>query len=184
MSQTTFFRYLGGCTQMRGGPHTYPEGSGSPRNHPMKTHTAKKSSRTAPWPWVATALAAAITFVTACAPAPLGPGYPLYPDPQSRLPDDRVARLVGPIGSVDGKEVSAQGDGFDLLPGCHIVQLHGDMARSNGNFYWVGPVPRFIFALRMKAGHRYILRREFVQDMSSTTGSIVALAREEDSAGA
>jgi hypothetical protein len=91
---------------------------------------------------------------------------------------------VGPIGSVDGKDVSAQGDVFDLLPGCHIVQLHGDMARSNGNFYWVGTVPRFVFALRMKAGHRYILRREFVQDMSSMTGRIVAFAHEEDSAGA
>ena len=150
----------------------------------MKTRAAPKSSRTAPSACVATASAAAVALVTSCAPAPLGPGYPLYPDPQSRLPDARVARLVGPIGSVDGKDVSAQGDVFDLLPGCHIVQLHGDMARSNGNFYWVGPVPRFVFALRMKAGHRYILRREFVQDMSSTTDSIVAFAHEEDSAGA
>jgi hypothetical protein len=58
------------------------------------------------------------------------------------------------------------------------------MARSNGNFYFVGPVPRFVFALRMKAGHRYILRREFVQNMSSTTGRIVAFAHEEDSTGA
>lgn len=126
----------------------------------------------------------AFAFAISCAPAPLGPGYPLYPDPQSRRPDASVARLVGPIGSVDGRDVSDQGDVFDILPGCHVVQLHGEMARSNGQVTWRGPVPRFVFALRMKAGRRYVIRREFVTGMSSTTGRVVVIAQEEDSAGA
>jgi hypothetical protein len=135
--------------------------------------------------WVVTApvLALGVAFATSCTPAPLGPGYPLYPNPQLRRSDDRVSRLVGPIGSVDGQDVSAQGEVFDLLPGCHVVQLHGEMNRNNGNAFWVGPVPRFVFALRMKAGHRYIIWREFIQNMSSTTGRVVAFAHEEDSAG-
>jgi len=95
-----------------------------------------------------------------------------------------VARLVGPIGLVDGRDVAAQGEVFDLLPGCHVVQLYGDMARSNGYVTLLGPVPRFVFALRMKAGRRYFIRREFVQNMSSTTGRVVAIAEEEDSARA
>ena len=132
-----------------------------------------------------TALIAALA--AACASARLGPGYALYPNPQNRFPDDRVAKLVGPIGSVDGRDVSAlsaQGVVFDLLPGCHVAQLNGDMIRTNDYVTWVGPIPRFVFALRMKAGHRYFIRREIIRGIDSTSGRVIAIAHEEDSAGA
>ena len=125
----------------------------------------------------------ALAFVAGCTPRDAGPGYPLYLNPQNRLPASQVARLAVPIGSVDGRDVSAQGEVFDLLPGCHVVQLHGEMAQSNAYVAWSGRVPRLLFALRMKAGRTYVIRREIVQDMNATTGRVVVIAYEEDSSG-
>ena len=130
------------------------------------------------------ASAFALAFAASCSPARLGPGYPLYPDPQVRRPEGSVARLVGPIGSVDGRDVPAQTDVFDLLPGCHVVQLNGDMARGNNYVAWMGTTPRFVFALRMTAGHTVVIRREIVPDMSSTTGRVVVIAQDQEPAGA
>jgi hypothetical protein len=110
------------------------------------------------------------------------PGIALYPNPEVRRPPDAVARLFGPIGFVDGQEV--QGDAFDLSPGCHVVQLHTQMKRSNGYVAWSGRVPATVFAIRMKPGHRYIIRREIVENMGGQSGRIVLFARDEDSKGA
>jgi hypothetical protein len=109
------------------------------------------------------------------------PGIALYPNPEVRRPPDAVARLFGPIGSVDGGEV--QGDAFDLSPGCHVVQLHIQMNRTNGYVAWSGRVPATVFAIRMRPGHRYIIRREIVENMGGQSGRIVLFASDEDSKG-
>jgi hypothetical protein len=133
---------------------------------------------------VLTAAAASIFALAAsCSPAQLGPGYPLYPDPQNRQADDAVARLVEQIGSVDGQDVSGRGQVFDLLPGCHVVELHGEMQRTNTYVTWVGQMPNSVVELRMKAGHRYFIHRELIQDMGSRTGKIVVIGQDEDRTG-
>ena len=50
----------------------------------------------------------------------------------TRLPPNQVADLNGPIGKIDGREVNGLGGRFDLLPGCHIVEL--DRQSDNGSY--------------------------------------------------
>jgi len=119
------------------------------------------------------------------------PGYPLYPNPQNRLSADVVARLAGtcsgpecspPIQFVDGKDVSPYGSAFDLLPGCHIVQLGSNFVASTMYVSFHGGGGG-VFALRMEAGHRYVIRRDIVENPGSGA-RVVITAREEDAHGA
>lgn len=134
-------------------------------------------------PRLAAGISLLVALTASCAaPFEEAPGIALYPNPEVRRPPDAVARLFGPIGSVDGREV--QGDAFDLLPGCHVVALHTQMARDNGYVAWSGQAPATVFAIRMRPGHRYIIRREIAENMGGHSGRIVLFARDEDSKGA
>lgn len=133
--------------------------------------------------WIAGCLAMA----GGCAPRAEGPGYPLYPNPQNALSRDQVAQLVGvcsgmectpPIGSVDGQDVSTLGGTFDLLPGCHVVQLQERVIEANPMVMWSGSGPRVLFAMKMRAAHRYVIKRDIIMDMGSR-GRMVMSAKEE-----
>jgi hypothetical protein len=85
-----------------------------------------------------------------------GCGYPLYSGPEL-LEEEKVASLTGYVHDVDGKDVSAHGQSFDLLPGCHIVgtpSKWGTMDSRAGVVITTGPHK---FAIPMKAGHSYIV---------------------------
>jgi hypothetical protein len=120
------------------------------------------------------------------------PGYPLYPNPETRLARGAVARLVGtcsgpeclsPIASIDGHDITSLGGSFDLLPGCHLVELRRNVVESNMYVAWTGFMPATLFAMRMSAGHRYIIRREIVQGIGGQ-GRLTVSALDEDPAGA
>jgi len=117
------------------------------------------------------------------------PAVPLYPNSQStRLPPNEVADILGPIGKIDGREVGGQGGRFDLLPGCHVVEL--DRQSDSGNYsltsaiYLTGGFPATTYALRTQAGGRYIIQRQTVTGGISGTFRIVLSAREEAPGGA
>jgi hypothetical protein len=115
-------------------------------------------------------------------------GVPLYPNAATvRLPHNQVAQVIGPIAKVDDQEVGDQGGVFDLLPGCHIVELDRQMPASSygvsNAVYFSGQLRAVTFALRMKAGARYVIRRDMVSTGSSMTGRVVLSAREEDANG-
>jgi hypothetical protein len=79
---------------------------------------------------------------------------PLY-DAGNRRSPDQVATLGGYVASVDGRDVSALGGAFELLPGCHIVTTPthwGNMSTNSGVSVTTGAVT---FAVSMQAGHRY-----------------------------
>jgi hypothetical protein len=115
-------------------------------------------------------------------------GVPLYPNAQAgRLPREQVAQVAGPLAKIDDRDVVDQGGVFDLLPGCHIVELDRrvvmDPYALSGGVYLSGEYPVTIFALRMKPGARYVIRRDMFAD-SSGHGRITLFAREEEPTGA
>ena len=112
------------------------------------------------------------------------PAVPLYPNSEStRLPPSQVADILGPIEKIDGREVGGQGGRFDLLPGCHVVELDRQSDAGNysltGALYLTGGFPATTYALRTQAGARYIIQRQTVTGGISGTFRIVLSAREE-----
>jgi hypothetical protein len=100
--------------------------------------------------------------------------HPLYPNPEVRRPAEQVARVFGPIASIDGEDVHRLGRSFSVLPGCHIVQLLkkvGSINTSNGGGY-VGITGGAVFALRMRANFTY----EIDVQVQSVTGPVGQLA--------
>ncbi|HEX3905639.1 MAG TPA: hypothetical protein VH853_22630 [Polyangia bacterium] len=117
------------------------------------------------------------------------PAVPLYPGNEStRLPPNQVADVTGPIGKIDGREVGSLGGRFDLLPGCHVVEL--DRQSDNGNssltggIYLTGSGPITIYALRMQAGARYTIQRQTFVEGLGVPARMVLSAREELPGGA
>jgi hypothetical protein len=82
-----------------------------------------------------------------------------------------MARLFGPIGSVDGQDVSHMGKSFALLPGCHTVMLAEKTGQINdlGNGGYVASLPQHaVWAFRMQGGHTY----EIAVRLDSQTGPV------------
>ena len=109
--------------------------------------------------------------------------HPLYPESRGKLPPEQVARLVGYVRSVDGRDVSDQDGGFLLLPGCHTVITPSEWGRGDPNSGSVvaqtGPVP---FALPMRANHQYVVEVE-TGLMTGPTASLTIKAYERDAQG-
>jgi hypothetical protein len=131
---------------------------------------------------------AAVTLVLGCHPGVEAPGVPLYPNGSetTRLPRSEIAMVAGPIAKIDGQDVGDQGGRFELLPGCHVVELDRRMVPDgnnlSGGMYWTGQFPSTTYAIRMKAGARYDIRRDIFAD--GQTGRIVLSARSEEASGA
>ena len=111
-----------------------------------------------------------------------GEARPLYPG-ERRAPAE-VARLSGPIGSVDGQDVSQLGKSFALLPGCHVVQPVSKVAEvdtTGPNAYVARVPPNVVYAMRMQAGHTYELevRPRENTGQTSTDATIRAWDRDE-----
>jgi hypothetical protein len=103
-------------------------------------------------------------------------GYPLYAG--ASLPASKVATLgvlargegrpirddaAVPIKMVDGVDVLAKGWTFELLPGCHVVELD---VRARGPSYsgpLVQPLVPTTFIFAMKAGYSYLVETEWVR---------------------
>jgi len=121
-------------------------------------------------------------------------GYPLYAG--ASLPATKVATLgvlargegrpirddaAVPIKMVDGVDVLAKGWTFELLPGCHVVELD---VRARGPSYsgpLVLPLVQTTFIFPMKAGYSYLVETEWVRD-GNKYGPILH-GREQDSMG-
>jgi hypothetical protein len=117
------------------------------------------------------------------------PAIPLYPNSDStRLPPNQVADITGPIGKIDRREVGSLGGRFELLPGCHIVELDRQTDQSNysltSGIYLTGSFPAATYALRMQAGARYFIQRQTVVEGVGVSARLVLSAREEAPGGA
>ncbi len=95
----------------------------------------------------------------ACASSAEVYGYPVYPHPENALPRTAIARLYGPIATIDGVDVSVGAGAFDVAPGCHaVVAVSVSSTPTTGRRSAGGRrlLPRFILA--MKAGYTYRLQ--------------------------
>ncbi|HZL17140.1 MAG TPA: hypothetical protein VFG23_05290 [Polyangia bacterium] len=136
--------------------------------------------------WAFLAIAGA-TLPLACHLGIDAPGVPLYPNAATaRLPRDQIAQVSGPIEKIDGQEVVDRGGRFELLPGCHVVELDRRMVADgntlSGGMYWTGQFPNTIYALHLKPGARYEIRRDIFAD--GQTGRLVLSATETTAEGA
>jgi len=86
-------------------------------------------------------------------------GYPLYEPASPRRPTADVARLFGPIASVDGRDVSGLGRSFELLPGCHVVVTQKQMLEFDNAASVSGQFPPRTYLFWMKAAHTYVIER-------------------------
>jgi len=111
-----------------------------------------------------------------------GPPRPLYPG--DARPPGEVARLFGPVGEVDGQDVSRMGKSFALLPGCHIVKLAEKTGEINtlSSGGYVATLPRLLYAFRMRAGLTYEIKVD-AEVGSGPTGRIAIRAWERDEGG-
>jgi len=111
-----------------------------------------------------------------------GTSRPLYPGPAR--PDREVARVVGPIGEVDGQDVSTQGKAFAVLPGCHVVKLAPKTGEINtlGNGGYVASLPPAVYAFRTQAGHTYEIEVQ-IEPSSGPVGPITIRAWDRDALG-
>jgi hypothetical protein len=109
-------------------------------------------------------------------------GTALYPG--VRRERTEVAQLVGPVTSVDFTPVPNQQGAFELLPGCHIVEIGGSFGGFTRGSAWGIWIPHFFYAMQMQAQGRYTIE--------DATGAAVGLApsmtsrviaREEDAKG-
>ena len=109
-------------------------------------------------------------------------GYPLYPNPPL-LDEHGVAFLTGYVHDVDGKDVSANGQSFDLLPGCHIVGTPSKGGMMNSQAGVVFATGSHRFAIPMKAAHSYVIEVGASAQFNALAGPGLLLGREIDEAG-
>ena len=107
-------------------------------------------------------------------------GVPLYADgPRAR---NEVAFLVGPITRVDGVDVPTRGHAFELLPGCHIVEIGGKEGGLSPQYGgWIASFPHLTYAFEMQARATYTITFEVdpaVGQAENRPGQVVA--REHD----
>jgi hypothetical protein len=138
------------------------------------------------------AAAAAAALALGCHPAVDAPGVPLYPSgATARLPRSQIAQIAGPIAKVDGQEVIGQDGPFDLLPGCHVVELDRGRLVTEGSAplrgtYWNGAFSSSTYAIRVKAGARYVIRLQIYTGGLGPSGNSRGelSVREEQASGA
>jgi hypothetical protein len=102
---------------------------------------------------------------------------PLYDPAAPSRSAQPVARLYGPIASVDGRDVQSLGGPFDLPPGCHVVVTRKqmlDLSQPDAVPLQFSPVT---FALRMKPAHAYVI--EPPERKGGQAGAPVMAAHEE-----
>ena len=114
-------------------------------------------------------------------------GVPLYADSEPRRARSEVALLIGPVVLVDGENVTSRGSAFELLPGCHLVEI-GNEAGSVGHMTLYGgqvaSVPRLVYAFRMRAGSVYTIDLEIEPTIGmAPTGVGHIVAHEQDAQG-
>ena len=116
------------------------------------------------------------------------PAIALYPNAAvARLPPDQVATLSGTIARVDDRDVAELGGPFELLPGCHVVELTRQVPNNGYSLTtatYFRQLPVAVFALPMKAGARYLVRRDLVPTGTGMQRRLVFSAREELPGGA
>ena len=125
---------------------------------------------------------AVLALLPACVPGLASTAYPLYPKVGAGPGPDKVALLRGPIAFVDGNSVAGKGGTFELLPGCHVVQLQHDVGAGSEGGGWSATLPDVFFAFEMKPAHTYSVQTHF-EDAGGPYGPVKIIAQEHAPGG-
>jgi hypothetical protein len=106
-------------------------------------------------------------------------GKALFPESGPTRAENEVARLTGEIGSVDGRDVSGEGQSFELLPGCHVVTTRTSWGKFEYGEGLYGNMPQQSFAISMQANRTYEFQYELV-NRTGSGGTMVLHVRERD----
>jgi hypothetical protein len=110
----------------------------------------------------------------------------LYPGPAR--PATEVARLSGPVATVDGLAVPDKATLFSLLPGCHVVELQPRIGEGSVSGAWSAEIRHRIYAFEMKAGSSYEIEVHLRPGSDAlgtgTVGSAKIKVVERDASGA
>ena len=90
---------------------------------------------------------------------------------------------MGPIASVDGRDVSGKGKSFALLPGCHsfrLVRTTGQM--DNISSAYVTTLPQATLSIAVERGHYYTFETT-VHDPGGPVGTVSMGIADHDSDG-
>jgi hypothetical protein len=120
---------------------------------------------------------AVLVLLSACVPGLATTAYPLYPKVGGGPGADKVALLRGPIAFVDGNSVAGKGSTFELLPGCHVVQLQRNVGAGSEGGAWSATIPQIVFAFQMKPAHTYAVRTQ-ADDSGGPYGRLEIFAQE------
>ena len=111
---------------------------------------------------------------------------PLYPGPARPMAE--VARLSGPVATVDGVAVPDKVSLFALLPGCHVVELQPKVGEGSVSGAWSAEIRHRVYALKMQAGSSYEIDVRLLRGNTSlgsgTVGGVKIEAIERDAHGA
>lgn len=109
-------------------------------------------------------------------------GQPLYATVGPRPPENQVAQLRGFVGSVDGRDLTGEGDRFELIPECHVVGTPLSYDDSDDEMLVIEKGLPLYYAMSMKPGHRYVIVKR-QSEFSNQLVRIRIIAQEQDSQG-
>ena len=88
-------------------------------------------------------------------------GIPLYDTSKITPSEAAVAQIIGPIISVDDMNVDSGVSAYELLPGCHVIEIGGTVdhvdPRVGGE---IGTLPRLFYPVWMMGGNIYVVEIE------------------------
>lgn len=132
--------------------------------------------------WVAYFLGILLTSgcISGTGPAPVR----LYAPPAQPLGPAQVSTLSGYVQFVDGRDVSALGTHFELLPGCHVIGTPAQWGYHppGGDTVVTATTGNWPFVLPMRAGRQYLIEVQVVA-MTGPTAPLNIVAHERDLAG-
>jgi hypothetical protein len=143
-------------------------------------------------------VATAATAAVGCLAAPTAArGHPLYSERDGRPPTDQVATLTAVlrgdtsfgggaapfIKAVDGRDVPSGIRAFELLPGCHVVELARRILITNSAVEWTGQIDARAFVFAMKPGSEYTVAVELSSEGSIGAAQMKFSGVERDASG-
>jgi hypothetical protein len=147
-----------------------------------------------------TSVTAAISAsVLGCLAAPRAArGLPLYSERDGRPPPNQVATLTATlrgdtsfgggaapfIKAVDGRDVPSGTRAFELLPGCHVVELARRILITNTAVEWTGQLDARAFVFAMKPGSEYTVVVELSSEGTIGAAQMRFSGVERDASGA
>lgn len=102
--------------------------------------------------------------------------YPLFSAKQPPPPASEIAKLAGPIDTIDGLRVVKYGSSFLIKAGCHDVTNRLTWGHSDNHSALIAHLPSLSFPVPMRGGYSYAMEIE-----GSTEGIRISMLERDPS---